>query len=53
MFFLSEIQQTLSAPLEDVAASISQNGICLKVSTIDSLITVSILSKKQSFQKTS
>ncbi|XP_065222866.1 isocitrate dehydrogenase [NAD] subunit beta, mitochondrial [Planococcus citri] len=30
MFFLSEIQQTLSAPLEDVAASISRNGICLK-----------------------
>lgn len=32
MFFLSEIQHTLSAPLEDVAASISRNGICLKVS---------------------
>lgn len=29
-FFFSEIQHTLSAPLKDVAASISRNGVCLK-----------------------
>jgi isocitrate dehydrogenase (NAD+) len=29
-FFLSEVNPTLSAPLEDVAASIRRNKICLK-----------------------
>lgn len=29
-FFFSEVNPTLSAPLEDVAASIAKNGICLK-----------------------
>lgn len=31
MFFLSEIQHALSAPLDAVANSIATNGICLKV----------------------
>lgn len=30
-YFLSEINHRMSAPLEDVANSISKNGICLKV----------------------
>uniref|UniRef100_A0A1B6D7T9 Isocitrate dehydrogenase [NAD] subunit, mitochondrial n=1 Tax=Clastoptera arizonana TaxID=38151 RepID=A0A1B6D7T9_9HEMI len=30
MFFLSEVNRPLSAPLEDVANSIMRNGICLK-----------------------
>ncbi|XP_054258623.1 isocitrate dehydrogenase [NAD] subunit beta, mitochondrial [Macrosteles quadrilineatus] len=30
MFFLSEVNRALSAPLEDVANSIQRNGICLK-----------------------
>ncbi|KAG8287373.1 Isocitrate dehydrogenase [NAD] subunit beta, mitochondrial [Homalodisca vitripennis] len=30
MFFLSEVNRPLSAPLEDVANSIQRNGICLK-----------------------
>jgi hypothetical protein len=30
-FFFSEVHHTMSAPLEDVAKSISTNGICLKV----------------------
>nr|CAD7424788.1 unnamed protein product [Timema monikensis] len=29
-FFFSEVNPTLSAPLEDVAGSITRNGICLK-----------------------
>nr|CAD7203261.1 unnamed protein product [Timema douglasi] len=29
-FFFSEVNPTLSAPLEDVAGSIARNGICLK-----------------------
>ncbi|XP_065350475.1 isocitrate dehydrogenase [NAD] subunit beta, mitochondrial [Cloeon dipterum] len=29
-FFFSEVNQLMSAPLEDVAASIRKNGICLK-----------------------
>ena len=31
MFFFSEVHHTMSAPLEDVAKSIANNGICLKV----------------------
>jgi isocitrate dehydrogenase (NAD+) len=30
-FFFSEVHHTMSAPLEDVAKSITTNGICLKV----------------------
>lgn len=31
-FFLSEVNPTLSAPLEQVSNSIARNGVCLKVS---------------------
>jgi len=31
-YFLSEVNHRMSAPLDDVANSISKNGICLKVS---------------------
>lgn len=30
-YFLSEVNPTLSAPLEQVSNSIARNGVCLKV----------------------
>jgi isocitrate dehydrogenase (NAD+) len=29
-FFFSEVNQLMSAPLEDVASSIARNGVCIK-----------------------
>lgn len=31
-YFLSEVNPTLSAPLEQVSNSIARNGVCIKVS---------------------
>lgn len=33
-FFLSEVNPTLSAPLEQVSGSIARNKVCLKVSML-------------------